>query len=170
MRYATPGKIPVVDDEPANVELLKRLMVRLGYEVLGAPNGELALELVRRERPDIVLLDVEMPGIDGFEVCRQLKARLDTRLIPIILITALASTEDRICGIDAGADDFLTKPFVVAELEARVRSLTRLKRYTDELDSSESVILSLALTIEARDPYTGGHCERLAQYASALGS
>ena len=78
--------------------------------------------------------------------------------------------EDRVRGIDAGADDFLTKPFVLSELEARVRSLTRLKRYTDELDSAESVILSLALTIEARDPYTRGHCERLAGYAIALGA
>jgi putative two-component system response regulator len=111
-----------------------------------------------------------MPGIDGFEVCRRLKEAPGTRLIPVVLITALTASEDRIRGIEAGADDFLAKPPVVAELEARVRSLVRLKRYTDELDSAESVILSLGLTIEARDPYTNGHCQRLAAYATALGT
>ena len=145
-------------------------MSRLGYEVLTATNGELALQSVARDRPDLVLLDVNMPGIDGFEVCRRLKSDSRTRLIPIVLITALHATEDRVRGIEAGADDFLTKPPVVAELEARVRSLTRLKRYTDELDSAESVILTLGLTIESRDPSMQGHCERLARYAAALGA
>ena len=145
-------------------------MSRLGYEVLTATNGELALQSVARDRPDLVLLDVNMPGIDGFEVCRRLKSDSRTRLIPIVLITGLNATGDRVRGIEAGADDFLTKPPVVAELEARVRSLTRLKRYTDELDSAESVILTLGLTIESRDPSMQGHCERLARYAAALGA
>jgi putative two-component system response regulator len=117
-----------------------------------------------------VLLDVNMPRLDGFDVCRRLKGDPATRLIPIVLLTGLTAIEDRVRGIDAGADDFLTKPYAVAELQARVRSLTRLKRYTDELDSAASVILSLARTIEARDPCTGGHCERLAGYATALGA
>jgi putative two-component system response regulator len=170
MHYRTAGKILVVDDEPANVEVFSRLMTRLGYEVLTASNGESALQSVARDRPDLVLLDVTMPGIDGFEVCRRLKGDPGTRLIPVVLITALTASEDRIRGIEAGADDFLAKPPVFAELEARVRSLTRLKRYTDELDSAESVILSLGLLIEARDPYTQGHCQRLAMYAAALGA
>ena len=170
MHYRTAGKILVVDDEPANVEVFRRLMTRLGYEVLTASNGELALESVTRDRPDLILLDVNMPGIDGVEVCRRLKADPKTRLIPVVLITTLSASEDRVRGIEAGADDFLAKPPVVAELEARVRSLTRLKRYTDELDSAESVILSLGLTIEARDPFTKGHCQRLAAYATALGT
>lgn len=169
MRYKTAGKILVVDNEPANVQVFARLMTRLGYEVLTALDGEAALESVARNSPDLVLLDVNMPGLDGFEVCRRLKSDPETRLIPIVLITTLTQSEDRIRGIDAGADDFLTKPPVVAELEARVRSLTRLKRHTDELDSAESVILTLGLTIEARDPCTKGHCERLAAYATALG-
>jgi putative two-component system response regulator len=169
MRYSTAGKILVVDDESQNVEVLRRLMTRLGYDVLTALDGESALESVVRERPDLVLLDVNMPGIDGFEVCRRLKADPATRLIPVVLITTLTESEDRVRGIDAGADDFLSKPPVIAELEARVRSLMRLKRYTDELDSAESVILSLGLTIEARDPSTEGHCQRLAAYAMALG-
>jgi putative two-component system response regulator len=170
MRYRTAGKILIVDDQPANVEVFSRLMTRFGYEVVTAPNGELAIQSVATDRPDLVLLDVHMPGIDGFEVCRRLKTDPATRLIPVVMITALAASEDRIRGIEAGADDFLEKPPVVAELEARVRSLTRLKRYTDELDSAEAVILSLGLTIEARDPYTQGHCERLAKYATCLGT
>jgi putative two-component system response regulator len=169
MRYANAGKILVVDDESQNVEVLRRLMTRLGYDILTASDGESALRSVARDQPDLVLLDVNMPGIDGVEVCRRLKADPATRLIPVVLITTLTASEDRIRGIVAGADDFLSKPPVIAELEARVRSLTRLKRYTDELDSAESVILSLGLTIEARDPSTEGHCQRLGRYATALG-
>jgi putative two-component system response regulator len=138
--------------------------------VLPARAGEAGLELARRERPDLILLDVNMPRMDGFEVCWRLKTDPLTRLIPIVLVTSLNDTDDRIRGIDAGADEFLTKPFNIHELRARVRSLLRLKRYTDELDSAESVILSLAQTVEARDPYTHGHCQRLAQYAVALGA
>jgi putative two-component system response regulator len=162
------GRVVVADDEPGNIQLLTRLMRRLGYEVVGAPNGALAYEAVIRNRPDVVLLDVNMPEMDGFEVCRRLKRDPSMRLTPIILLTALTATSDRVTGIDAGADDFVTKPFVIPELEARVRSLTRLKRYTDELEDAESVILTLALTIEERDSYTHGHCERLAQYATAF--
>jgi putative two-component system response regulator len=169
MRHQTAGRILIVDDEPGNIMILRRLMTGRGYEVFSAPDGELALASVARDRPDIVLLDVNMPKIDGFEVCRRVKSDPATRLIPIVLITGLKATEDRIQGIDAGADDFLTKPINIPELEARVRSLTRLKRFTDELDSAESVILSLSLTVEARDPYTQGHCARLARYAAALG-
>jgi putative two-component system response regulator len=170
MRYANAGKILVVDDEPQNVEVLRRLMTRLGYAVQTAADGESALLSVARDPPDLVLLDVNMSGIDGVEVCRRLKADVSTRLIPVVLITTLQASSDRVRGIEAGADDFLAKPPVMAELEARVHSLMRLKRYTDELDSAESVILSLGLTIEARDPYTNGHCQRLAAYCTALGT
>jgi len=163
-------KALIVDDDPTCVDLAGRLMRRLGYSVTTAVDGADAFDAILRDRPDIVLLDVEMPHLNGIEVCRRLKSDPVTRLIPVVLITGLSDTEDRVRGIDAGADDFLTKPFRQEELEARVRSLTRLKRYTDELESAESVILSLALTIEARDQYTKGHCERLAQYATALGA
>jgi putative two-component system response regulator len=169
MGYLHAGRILVVDDEPINIKMIGRLMTPEGYEIAAATTGETALDQVPLVKPDVILLDVSMPGIDGFEVCRRLKNDAATRLIPVVLLTGLAAVEDRVRGIEAGADDFLTKPFVGAELKARIRSLTRLKRYTDELDSAEAVILSLARTIEARDPYTGGHCERLAMYASALG-
>ena len=163
------GKILVVDDTPANVDLLQGLLTRDGYVVQTAVNGEDALAAVARDAPDLILLDVMMPKIDGFEVCRRLKQDPGTRLTPIVLLTSLQEREDKIQGINAGADDFLTKPVNAQELRARVRSLVRLKRYTDDLDSAESVIFSLALTIEARDTYTDGHCQRLAQYAVALG-
>jgi putative two-component system response regulator len=165
-----PEKILIVDDELQNREVLRRLMTRLGYEATTASDGDAALRAVGTDRPDLVLLDVRMPGIDGIEVCRRIKTEKTTRLVPVVLITTVTSSEDRVRGIDAGADDFISKPLVVPELEARVRSLVRLKRYTDELDSAESVILSLGLTVEARDPYTHGHCQRLAEYAVALGT
>ena len=163
------GKVLVVDDVSANVELLRTPLAREGYRVIAASDGEEALEMVAREHPDLVLMDVLMPKLGGYEVCERIKQNEATRLTPVVLITALNQREDRIQGINAGADDFLTKPFNVHELKARARSLVRLKRYTDDLESDESVIMSLALVIEARDAYTDGHCQRLAGYATALG-
>ncbi len=164
-----PGRIVVADDESANVDLLARWLSRDGHQVFRASDGEEAMAIVAARQPDLVLLDVMMPRRTGFDVCRAIKLDAATRLIPVVLITALQNTEDRIRGIEAGADDFLTKPINLLELQARVRSLLRLKRHTDDLDSAESVIFSLALTIEARDAHTDGHCQRLSTYASALG-
>jgi cyclic di-GMP phosphodiesterase len=164
-----PGRVVVADDEPANLDLLERLLGRDGHVAYRATDGDEAMAMVALQQPDLVLLDVMMPKQSGFEVCRALKRDAATRLIPIVLVTALQNTEDKIRGIEAGADDFLTKPLNAPELQARVRSLLRLKRHTDDLDSAESVIFSLALTIEARDAYTKGHCQRLSTYASALG-
>jgi len=110
-----------------------------------------------------------MPTLDGYAVCRQLKARPETRLVPIVLITALGEETDKLLGIEAGADDFLTKPFSHAELKARARSLLKLKTFTDELEHAETMLLTLGRTVEAKDPYTQGHCERLAAYSVALG-
>jgi putative two-component system response regulator len=125
--------------------------------------------MVASEHPDLVLMDVLMPKLSGYDVCEQIKQNPSTRLTPVVLITALHERERKIEGINVGADDFLTKPVDPHELKARARSLVRLKRYTDDLDSAESVIMSLALVIEARDAYTDGHCQRLAAYATALG-
>jgi putative two-component system response regulator len=163
------GKVLVVDDEAANVRLLKTLLTHDGYSVVTASDGEEALAMVASVHPDLVVMDVLMPKLSGYDVCERIKENPATRLTPVVLITALHEREDRIRGINAGADDFLTKPVDPHELKARARSLVRLKRYTDDLDSAESVIMSLALVIEARDAYTDGHCHRLAAYATALG-
>ncbi len=165
----SPGTVVIADDAPANLELFTKLLTREGYRVIGALDGAAALDRIHDVQPDIVLSDVFMPGVDGFALCRRLKADRRTRLIPVVLVTAAGHREHRIEGIDAGADDFLIKPVDAHELRARVRSLIRLKRFTDDLDSAESVILSLGLTVEARDPYTGGHCLRMATYAATLG-
>jgi putative two-component system response regulator len=163
------GKVVVIDDVEENLELITDVLDRDGYTVVGAPDGAAGLDLVLRERPDLVLTDVVMPHMNGFELCRRLKDDRDTRLIPVVLVTGLAERADRIEGINAGADDFLTKPFDAHELRARVRSLVRLKRFTDDLDRADSVILSLGLTVEARDRYTMGHCERMARFGGAFG-
>ena len=163
------GRVLVVDDLEANRKLLGSLLTRDGYRVAFAEDGRAALDMVARDQPDLVLMDVMMPHLNGFDACLAIKRNPTTRLIPVVLITALQNSEDRIRGLDAGADDFLSKPFNAHELRARVRSLIRIKRYTDDLDTAESVIVSLALTIEARDYYTEGHCQRLAAYASSLG-
>ncbi len=167
---AMAGRILVADDEPQNIALLTRLMGRLGYDVIGVRNGQLALDTVRASAPDVVLLDVNMPDVNGVDVCRSIKEDPQTWLTPVILVTGLSEVADRVRGLDAGADDFLTKPVVFAELEARVGALMRAKRHTDTLDSARSIILSLGVTIEARDAGTAGHCERLADYASAFGA
>jgi putative two-component system response regulator len=165
----TTASILVVDDLVPNLRMLERLLVADGFLVLTAANGEEALGVVAAASPDMVLMDVRMPVCDGFTACERLKSHADTRLIPVVLMTGSAERADRVRAIEAGADDFLTKPVDESELKARVRSLVRLKRYTDELDSAESVIVGLARPIEARDPYTEGHCERLARYATAVG-
>lgn len=160
----------VVDDTAATRDLLTSVLTREGYRVICADDGGPAAELVRAEHPDLVLMDVLMPDVDGFSACAALKSDPLTRLTPVVLITGLDDLESRVRGIEAGADDFLTKPFNLTELRARVRSLVRIKRYTDDLDSAEAAFVSLAVTIEARDPLTNGHCQRLAKYATQLGA
>lgn len=164
-----PGKILIVDDEAASRVALATLLRREGFDVSEASDGASALAHCASFRPDLILLDILMPGMSGFEVCRRIKATPETRLTPVVLITGLSATEDRIQGINAGADDFLSKPIDFNELLARGRSLLRLKQFTDELENAEVVLFSLAESIEARDPYTRGHCERLAEMSSRLG-
>jgi len=166
---AGPARVLVVDDAPQYRDVIRRILTARGYDVRTASSGDEALESMAAAPPDVVLLDVVMPGLDGFEVCRRIKANPLTRLVPVVLVTGLQGKDERIRGIEVGADDFLAKPPDWQELLARVQALVRLKRYTDGLDSAESVIMSLAMTIEIRDPYTEGHCQRLANYASSLG-
>jgi putative two-component system response regulator len=118
---------------------------------------------------DLASLGVVMPRPTGFELCQAMKSKPETRLIPVILLTSLNSDADRIHGMTYGADDFLNKPVNKHELVARVQSLLRLKQFTDELDNAETVLFSLALSIEAKDPYTERHCDRLSKYSVARG-
>jgi len=170
LKRAVAGKIVIADDMAPLLETLCETLRTDGYDVFPAADGDVAMALVHSVSPDLVLTDINMPTLSGIELCRLLKENPATRLIPVMLLTGLDGRSERLAGIDAGADDFLTKPVNTSELRARVRSLMRLKRFTDELDSAESIILSLALTVEARDTYTGGHCERMAAYAATLGT
>lgn len=163
------GNILVVDDNEALRGLLAEILHLHGFNTSMLGDGQAALKAVATQPPDLILLDVNMPGLDGFEVCRRIKSNPDTRLIPVVLVTGLSATQDRVRGIEAGADDFLSKPVDRNELIARVRSLLSLKAYVDELESAETVLFALAQSIEGKDPYTEGHCERLADYSARLG-
>jgi putative two-component system response regulator len=163
------GTVLVADDQAANRELLEELLTAEGCKVIAVPDGAAAVEQLTRTQVDLVLLDVMMPYLNGFEVCEKIKNNPDTYLIPVIIITALSDQQDRLEGIKAGADDFLTRPVDRTELLARVRSLLKLKQRTDELERAESVLFSLARSIEGKDPYTHGHCERLSDYSVRLG-
>jgi putative two-component system response regulator len=165
---ARPAHILVADDSTVNCELLSDILEPLGYKVTCVEDGDEALKVLHHQPVDVALLDVMMPRRTGFAVCQAVKADPSLRLIPIVLITGLTKVEDRIRGIECGADDFLNKPVHKEELLARVRSLLKLKHFTDELENAETVLFSLALSIEGKDPYTGGHCERLSKYSVAL--
>src|SRR6202049_2349353 len=163
------GTILVADDQAANRELLEELLTTQGFKVITVSDGADVIEELIRTQVDLVLMDVMMPRLTGFQACEKIKNNPDTYLIPVILITALSDRQDRIEGIKMGADDFLSRPVDRTELLARVRSLLRLKQRTDELERAESVLFSLARSIEGKDPYTHGHCERLAEYSARLG-
>jgi putative two-component system response regulator len=162
-------RVLVVDDQPGCTEVLVHLLAEEGFTVDVAANGEAALASTVRNAPDVVVLDVGLPGINGFDLCRSLKQNPDARLTPVVLLTGLSSREHRVAGMDAGADAFVAKPFNSSALTARVKSLSRLKRFTDELAPDEAIIVGLSLAVEARDPFTEGHCERLAEYAAGVG-
>jgi putative two-component system response regulator len=162
-------RILVVDDHPTITGLMSQLLAQRGYDVVTASDAEEAAAEVRRQAPDLILSDVRMPGKSGYELCRELKGDPATRLIPFVLITGLSDSTDKVRGIEAGADDFLNKPVLAEELTARVKSLLRVKEFTDELETADSVLCTLGLIVEGRDPYTEGHCERLAARAADLG-
>jgi putative two-component system response regulator len=164
-----PPKVLVVDDHAASRMTAVALLGMEGYEVIEADSGSIVVGLVTQKQPDLILLDVMMPGMDGFEVCQLLKQDEQTRLIPVIFITALNDRRSRIRGIEVGADDFLTKPFDRVELAARVKSLVQQKRLNEDLDHAEQVLFSIAMSIESRDPNTGNHCERLVKLGQVFG-
>src|SRR6476620_848232 len=162
-------RILVVDDNQDIMLLMRELLSSCGYDVIAVPDAAQAEIEILRCPPDLILSDVVMPGKSGYELCREVKADPATRLIPFVLITGLTDRQDRVLGIESGADDFLHKPIFPEELFARVKSLLKLKEFTDELETAESVLCTLGLSVESRDPYTEGHCERLARHASDLG-
>ena len=163
------SRVLVADDTESVRSLFRKLLLADGHDVISASDGAAALDAVQEHMPDVILLDITMPRMDGLEVCRRLKADPATRLTPVVLVTGQSDLSDRIRGIEAGADEFLSKPVHPHELRARVRALTRMKLLIDELDSAEAAFMTLALTIEARDPSTNGHCERLASLSVQLG-
>lgn len=162
-------RVLVVDDSALNVEILSAYLEDEGYQVSAATSGLDAVEQASRLTPDLIFLDAMMPEMDGFAVCSALKSSPETRLIPVVMVTALSSREDRIRGIEVGADDFLTKPVNRLELLTRARSLLRVKHFVDELESAEHVIAALAKAVALRDGYTEVHTERVTSRAVALG-
>ncbi|MBD3166755.1 response regulator [bacterium] len=168
--FKTP-LILVVEDEEPNRDLLQAMLRHLGYDVVAGCDGVEGQELVEQHRPDLVITDVMMPKLNGYDFCNWIKSHEETRirLIPVIMLTGLNSLNDRVRGIEVGADDFITKPFEHTELRARVSSLIKLKQFTDDLENAEEVIFTLALTVEAKDPYTRGHCQRLSEHGMDIG-
>jgi putative two-component system response regulator len=154
---------------PQNLRLLRRLLDISEVEVVEAADAVDAVRITVEHAPDVILMDIRMPQRDGFDACRELKTNPATRLTPVVLMTAETDMADRLRAIESGADDFVTKPLNRVELTARLKSLARVKRFTDDLEHAEQIIISLALTIEARDAYTEGHCQRLARYATGIG-
>ncbi len=160
----------VVDDGVANRELIEACLAGVECEVRLAADGPSALAAVESREPDLVLLDVQMPGMDGHEVCRRIKSDPNRRLIPIVMITALNSVSDRVTALESGADDFMSKPVERVELVARVKSSLRLKAVYDKLDNAEQVIFALAAAVEAKEAHTSRHVHRVADAARHIGA
>jgi putative two-component system response regulator len=166
----TPAsRVLVVDDMATNRALVRAVLNPVEFEVVEAQSGEHALECIHELNPDVVLLDVMMPGMDGFEVCHALREQEEFRLLPVIMLTSLGSPDDVARGMEVGATDYVTKPFHAIELEARVRAAVEKKRLTDRLDDTESVLFALARVVEAKDRTTGDHCDRLSHFSVVLG-
>ncbi|MBI3079113.1 MAG: response regulator [Deltaproteobacteria bacterium] len=164
-----PATIMVVEDDREVREMLEEYLTGLGYRVMTAASAEAALAVLDRSAPDLVLSDVHMEAMSGIELCARLKKDPQVQLTPVILLTAVSDLHARVAGLAAGADDFFAKPVSLIELRTRVAALLRVKSLLDQLERAENLITTLSLTIEARDPYTAGHCDRLAGYVVALG-
>lgn len=181
------GQILAIDDTPASLRLLTDILKAEGYEVRSAISGEVALHSAISKPPELILLDIRMPDMDGYEVCRLLKAQSVTAEIPVIFVSAATETDEKLQGFDVGAVDFVTKPYQRAELLARVRThleLNRLRNHLEDqveertaalINSEKKLrnslfdsITALAATVEMRDPYTAGHQRRVAQLAVAI--
>lgn len=162
-------KVPsilVVDDLRSNLDLLEAIFQKEGFKVYTALGAKEALEKFDSYNLDLAVVDVMMPGMDGFELCVRLKSQSKRNYFPVILLTALNDRKSKIKGLESGADDFISKPFDVAELLIKIRSLLKLKTLHEELDHSENIILTLAVAMEARDPYTKGHSTRVSKLSA----
>ena len=168
MNTSKKSQVLIIDDSAHNREILQAYLHNENVWVGHALDGVEGMEKIRKAPPDLILLDVLMPRMDGFKVCSILKNNKDTRFIPIVMVTALNEKKDRLKGIELGCDDFISAPFDREELVARVRSLLRMKKFSDQLDSAEKVIIALAKAVEAKDAYTKGHVERVADFATQL--
>ena len=166
--HAESPRVLVIEDDPSIRALLTALLEREGFDVATASDGDAGLAAVHERDPDVVILDVGLPRIDGLEVTRRLRANRSTRTLPIILLTARASIDDMVAGLDAGADDFIGKPFERPELLARVRSGLRMRRAVLGMETAQAVVTALANAVEAKDLVTEQHCERLAVVAARL--
>lgn len=190
----TKPRVLAVDDESRNLRLMEAMLLPLGYEVFLAKSGEEALDIIRKTPPDVVLLDIMMPGVNGFEVARRMKADEETRFIPIIMVTALKEVEDRVKALEVGADDFLTKPVEKVEVKARVASSLKIKAYNDHMrsyqkeleseiarrtkelqkaykqiqNSSLDTIHRLSKAAEYKDEHTGDHIQRMSHYSMVI--
>ena len=162
-------RVLVVEDSPKDAKFFEKMLLPLNCEVMKVVDGQAALRAVERSDVDLILLDLTMPPMDGFETCRLLKEDDSTRKIPVIMVATLDDIESKVHAIDVGADDFITKPPNKAELMARVKALIRTKRLNDSLVSTESVLFSLANAVEAKDRYTDGHVKRVSRLAVDLG-
>lgn len=161
--------ILVVEDDPRIRDILAGLLGALGYRLLVATSAEQALDVLNVVSPDLVLTDVHLGAMSGIELCARLKGDPRHELTPVVILTAVGDLQARVAGLAAGADDFFTKPVEFVELRTRLAALLRVKQLLGQLERAEAVITTLALTIEARDPYTLGHCDRLSGYAVAVG-
>jgi len=161
-------RVFVVEDDAAIRRLLERLLTPAGYSVEQFATAGPALESIRSNPPDLVLLDLQLPDLSGHDVLEAIRADPATRLLPVVMMTGMATTAEKLRANAAGVTDFLAKPFAPEELLPRVRALVTLKQFADEHEHAERVILTLAKTIDARDPYTAGHSGRVSEYADQI--
>ncbi|HVO32820.1 MAG TPA: HD domain-containing phosphohydrolase [Elusimicrobiota bacterium] len=162
------AKILLIEDDPQAVGILEPILISKGFSVAVARDGVEGLEKVQLLSPDLVLCDIQMPRMNGLDVCREVKANLATRIIPVVMLTAMSDFEMKLQALEAGADDFVNKPYNTVELMTRVKSLLRVKYLNEQLDNAEDVLFSMARAIEAKDAYTQGHVERVSQLSVRL--
>jgi putative two-component system response regulator len=160
--------ILAADDNEQNLQLLEEYLWQWGYEVVAARDGREAVGLFSQHNPDLCVLDIMMPNMDGYEACARIKSTLGGRRVPIVMLTALTGTEDKIRALENGADDFLNKPINKEELRTRIQSLLKIRALRRELDSSENILVTLTSALENKDPKSGGHIHRVASYAAQV--